>query len=116
MGVMVPAPSTAVVSGIQRNRKDGIQSGFFQLGDCRAVTDVDLTGDQIRQIASHSHFSVKSRRAIVARDRPASYGIGRMFEIYREVSGGREQVRVFTSIRDAEEWLGLRKNSKAHSS
>jgi hypothetical protein len=81
---------------------------FDQLGDCRDVTESRLTADQIRQFVMHATFSRTSRRAIVSRKSSAAFGVGRMFEIHREASGG-EEVRVFRDIEQAEEWLGLRK-------
>ena len=85
------------------------QPDFDQLYDLREVTSIAATVEQIREISSHSPFSSKSRRAIVA-TRDAVYGMARMFALQHETTG-LEEIRVFRSIEEAQEWLGLNADS-----
>jgi hypothetical protein len=79
---------------------------FFQLYDLREVSRIDIAANQIRDLASYSPFGRQARRAIVA-PHSAVYGLARMFATQREAGGGREQIRVFRSLAEASEWLGL---------
>jgi hypothetical protein len=78
-----------------------------QLLDFLGVTNYDaVTADGVRDVAQRHLYGPHSRRAIAAPD-PASFGLARMFQTYRDMAGGEEQIRVFRSLRDAWEWLGL---------
>ena len=83
------------------------EPGLNQLADFSDVTELYLTGDQIREFAAtYSDFSAGSRRALVV-PRPAHYGLARMFEAYRRIKGGQEEIRSFRSVEAARAWLGL---------
>jgi hypothetical protein len=77
------------------------------LVDLSDATSEALTTDDIQSLARTSKFSDGSRRAFVASN-PATFGLARMFESYRAISDGRELTATFTSVADAEAWLGLR--------
>ena len=82
------------------------QSDFSQLYDLREAVSLAMTADEIRELASYSHFGANSRRAIVA-PKIAAFGTVRMFAIQREASGGQDEVRAFRSLAEANDWLGL---------
>jgi hypothetical protein len=80
---------------------------LFQLIDFLAVTDGKaLSTNGVRSIAHRHLFGPRSRRAIVAADL-AIYGMARMFETYRGIAGGEEQICVFKNLKDAWAWLGI---------
>ena len=58
---------------------------FNQIVDLRAVTAFDMTSDQARTLAQRMIFSSTSKRAFVAAS-PAVFGVGRMWEIFTEMS------------------------------
>jgi hypothetical protein len=80
------------------------QSDFYQIYDVRSVTRTTLTASQIGELARAKIFSPSSRRAVVA---PGSetYGLARMIQTYRELNHGKEQIKLFRTIEDAEAWL-----------
>ena len=73
--------------------------------DCRAITKMDLSHDQIKGLAGRSIFSTRSRRAFVVASE-LQYGLTRMFAAYREIKAGQE-VMVFDNPSPALAWLGL---------
>jgi hypothetical protein len=79
---------------------------YNQLIDGRAVTALDLSVDEAREIASTSPFSSPARRAIVATDLTI-LSIARLAEAYSGPARGREEVRVFHDYSAALEWLGI---------
>jgi len=80
---------------------------FSQLLDFVGVTSHGgLTASGIRAIAQRHLYGPHSRRAIATPD-ATGYGLARMFETYRDIAGGEEQIRVFTSLDDAWKWLGM---------
>lgn len=80
--------------------------GFNQLVDLRAVTSFDMTGGQTSALARRTIFSATSKRAFVAAD-PAVFGMGRMWEIFTEMSDNPSQIRVFKDLSSALKWLDL---------
>jgi len=83
------------------------QSDFNQIVDLRAATTVDLTVDQARELASRNIFSPTSRRAFIATT-PAVFGMGRMWESYTEIAQKTSQIRIFSNLLSAIDWLGLK--------
>jgi hypothetical protein len=77
---------------------------FFQIYDVREVTRAPLTAAEVAELAKAPVFAATSRRACVTTN-GETYGILRMFQIFRELSAGKEQIRLFRSIDDAEAWL-----------
>jgi hypothetical protein len=51
-------------------------------------------------------FSATSKRAFVAAN-PAVFGMGRMWEIFTEMSDNPSQIRVFCDLLSALKWLNL---------
>ena len=77
---------------------------FCQLYDGRDVTRLALTASQVGELARATLFGPGSRRAFVAPTRE-TYGVVRLFKIYREINAGREKIDLFRSIEEAEAWL-----------
>ncbi len=80
------------------------QPSFHQLIDLTAVTRVELSGHDIEDLASRPVFSASSRRAWLV-PRPEIFGLVRMFQTYRELHGGGEQIRIFSGREEALGWL-----------
>lgn len=79
---------------------------FHQLFDCRAIGRVEITAEELRLLARPHIFAEESRRAVVyAPDRPVIRGLVRMFEAFRDSSGGRERIRAFEDLAEAMAWL-----------
>jgi hypothetical protein len=79
---------------------------FNQIVDLRPVTGFDMTSDQARLLARRMIFSLTSKRAFVAAS-PAVFGVGRMWEIFTEMSDNPSQIRVFYDLPSALKWLDL---------
>jgi len=79
---------------------------FNQIVDLRSVTGFDMTSDQARLLARRMIFSLTSKRAFVAAS-PAVFGVGRMWEIFSEMSDNPSQIRVFYDLPSALKWLDL---------
>jgi hypothetical protein len=47
-----------------------------------------------------------ARRAIVLSNTP-DFGLARMFQIYRGLAGGHEEIQIFQQMDAAIKWLGL---------
>jgi hypothetical protein len=83
----------------------GFRPDFFQLYDGREVTKLALTASEVGQLAIDAVFGSTSRRAFVTPTQE-TYGLMRLYQIYRAVNAGKEQIRLFRTIEDAEAWLG----------
>ena len=77
---------------------------FDQLVDGTAVTQIDLTTENVRAIARQRLFAAGSRQAF-ATSSEFAYGMARMFELYRDSAGTGRLVRVFNGLEAAQEWL-----------
>ena len=82
-------------------------SYFNQIVDLRTATTVYLTVDQARELASRNIFSPTSLRAFIATT-PAVFGMGRMWESYTEIAQKTSQIRIFSNLLSAIDWLGLK--------
>ena len=90
----------------QTKTDPGFDPDFNQIVDLRSVTDFDMTSEQARMLARRMIFSLKSKRAFVAAS-PAVYGVGRMWEIFSELSDHPSEIRVFYDLPSALKWLNL---------
>jgi len=79
---------------------------FNQVVDLRAVSGFDMTSEQARLLARRMIFSPTSKRAFVAAS-PAVFGVGRMWELFTELSENPSQIRVFYDLPSALKWLNL---------
>jgi len=77
--------------------------GYTELADLRQITAVEMTMDQIVEIAVLRVFAKTSRRAIVASN-PLYFGMARMYESHHEASSGGN-VRVFSDLAEAILWI-----------
>ncbi len=76
---------------------------FSQLIDFTKVTKIELTHDQIYELAKRTVFGRGSMRAFVAGN-PIQYGLSRMFQSYRKMFG-TETIHIFTDPGEATQWL-----------
>lgn len=76
---------------------------FDRLADCRGLTRMDVSAQDVKQLADGPAPRSDTRLAIVA-DTAAAYGLARMYQMHRE---GKEAVEVFRDLDDAQAWLGL---------
>jgi len=77
---------------------------FDQLVDCRS-SQLVLSSDQVRDLASQSVFSDRSKRAFVVSSN-FQFGLSRMWANYREVKAG-QAIMVFREMSEALAWLRL---------
>ena len=77
---------------------------FDQIYDGRDVTRVAITASETGILARDAVFSAKSRRAFVA-PRTDTYSFARTFQLYRQINAGKENIRLFRTVEDAEAWL-----------
>lgn len=77
---------------------------FSQLADGREVTRVIVAASEVGELAGDGIFGPRSRRAFVA-PRGDTFDLTRMYQIYRQVNGGAEQIRQFRTMEEAEAWL-----------
>ena len=80
-----------------------VDPAFSQLVDCRQVTELKCSAEEVRQIATTDIFSAQSRRAFLVTD-DLLYGLARMYEIHRELRG-EGGIRVFRNVDEAMEWV-----------
>jgi len=76
---------------------------FSQIADFRSVTGIEISADEIRQIAQSSVFSPHSRRALIMPN-DSVYRLGRMYEILRGFQG-EQGIRVVRSLEEALDWV-----------
>jgi hypothetical protein len=79
--------------------------GLNQLFDFRTATTIDLSGEEIEQLAVRDVFSKQSKRAFVVSSN-LQFGMARMFALYRDTRG-ETGVQVFRELPEALAWLGL---------
>lgn len=92
------------VSHMERLSKDpDFDPGFSQIADFTQVTRVELSSDEIRQLAQRGIFSADSRRAFIAPNE-AIFGIGRMFETLRGFEG-EKGIRIVRTLEEALDWV-----------
>jgi len=77
---------------------------FYQLLDFTAVTSVEADANEVQRLAARRVFSDRARRAFVATN-TLQVGLIRMFETYRELAGGTEQMEIFSDRGEAMRWL-----------
>jgi len=80
------------------------RSDFLQVIDLSAVSEAQMDGHDVRAMAHAPLFSSGAKRAVIAPD-PVVFGLSRMFETFRDISGGTEQIRVFKDRNEAMLWL-----------
>ena len=91
----------------QLSKDPDFSPSFDQLLDATAVTAVDMSAQEIRELTRRYIFSPQSRRAFVA-SQPVVFGIGRMMQSYLEVAKPGAlpgNVNVFYDLNSALKWL-----------
>ena len=85
-------------------RDPSFEPTLNQLADFTSVTRVSVTSEDVRLLAVRNFFAPQSRRCLVA---PTSeiFGLARMFQLFREVNGAPEQMRIFRNREEAMLWL-----------
>ena len=81
-----------------------VDPSFAEIADFTEVTKLDLSGDDVRQIARKSVFSLSSRRAFVVPENSAIFELVRMYEILRELEG-ETGIRIFHTLDEALNWV-----------
>ena len=79
---------------------------FSHLVDARTVETIEMNGFTVKEFAQEQVLAGSARRAIVI-SRTHDVGLARMFQIYRELAGGKEAIEIFTDMQSARQWLGL---------
>jgi hypothetical protein len=82
----------------------GFRPDHSLLIDLTNAVATALTSADVQDLARTSKFARGARGAFVAPD-PATFGLTRMFQTYREISGGQEVTAIFRNTVDAERWL-----------
>jgi hypothetical protein len=85
-------------------RDTDFQPSYAQLVDLRSGQMSNLSTADVRSLSSSTIFNPGVKRAIVAPN-DLEFGMARMFGVFVERFG--QQVRVFRSIEEACEWLGV---------
>jgi len=76
---------------------------FSQVLDFTQINLVEVSPEDVRQLAQRNIFSPRSRRAFVVKD-DLQFGLARMFEIHRELKG-EMGIRVFRTFDEAMDWI-----------
>ena len=76
---------------------------FCQLWNLTLVTEAQVKAADIEMMARRDVFSPASRRAIVVA-KEDHYGLARMFQIHRELSG-EHGIRIFRNLDDGLDWI-----------
>jgi len=77
---------------------------FAEILDLTEVIKMELSDDDMRELAQKSPFSPHSRRAIVVPDNKRVEGFARMYQVLREVQG-ETGIRIFRSLDEALRWV-----------
>ncbi len=76
---------------------------FSQSADFTHITRINLSGDDVRQLAQTGIFAEHSHRAFIVPDE-VTFGLGRMYEILRGLEG-EKGIRVFRTLEEALDWV-----------
>jgi hypothetical protein len=80
------------------------RSDLNQMADFREVTALEISTDDMKELAAKTPFGAGSRRAIVVNSQLA-YGLSK---IYRSmVEGESTEIKVFKDYSQACQWLGI---------
>jgi len=82
---------------------------FNQFLDLHEVTDIAISADEIREIATQTVFAPGSHRAFLATS-GLKFGISRMYETYRRIHG-EDGIRIFTDVKEARSWASVPEES-----
>ncbi len=83
----------------------GFDPTYAELLDGREIDRVEMSAEELSELAARSLFQPDARRAFVSH-KPSVFGLFRMYEAYR-VSAGDTAIGVFPRIDEALDWLGV---------
>jgi hypothetical protein len=96
-----------ILGHMDRLSKDpDFDPNFSQVSDFTQITVLGIGPEDVRQLAQRNIFSPRSRRAFVVKNN-LQFGLARMFEIHRELSG-ETGIRVFRTFDEAMDWVLVR--------
>ena len=96
-----------ILGHMDRLSKDpDFDPNFSQVSDFTQITVLEIGPEDVRQLAQRNVFSPRSRRAFVVKD-DLQFGLARMFEIHRDLSG-ETGIRVFRTFDEAMDWILVR--------
>jgi hypothetical protein len=75
------------------------------IADLSTIEKVDITGNFVRSIAWMPLLVPSGKQSVIVAPRAEVYGLGRMFQLYREAKSSN--VKVVHSFKEAETLLGL---------
>ena len=84
------------------------QAGFCELWDARGITELVVTLEEVRRVAAieQDHLAeIGTGRVAIVVARELDYFLGRLYIAF--VRGTQRPVRLFRSIDEAQQWLGL---------
>jgi len=84
----------------------GFNPGFYQLIDFTEVEKLAISTDDLRRLAKKTIFLPRVRRAMLVKG-SMLYGVARMLASFRELAGGKEEVKIFQDRKEAMDWLGV---------
>jgi len=85
----------------------GYDPTLVEINDARAIEGTAVTRValmEIIEIVEEQGIDLSGTRRVMVATRDAAYGLGRMYQSYRE---GAENFAVFRNMEEAERWLGL---------
>jgi hypothetical protein len=91
---------------LELSRDPAFDPSFDAIIDLREGDLSALQSSDITSLASTTTLASQSRRVFVA-DTADKFGLMRMYETRRELSGGDERIRIVATLDQALEWLGL---------
>ena len=109
-GVGVIGPDEIVANREALLSDPDFDRSFDALVDFTQVPETSLNSDALRTLSREPLFSRASRIAVVTTLPSANmtlFGMARLYETYREVSNMGDHLRVFRTLEDAREWLGV---------
>jgi hypothetical protein len=96
-----------ILGHMDRLSKDpDFDPNFSQVSDFTQITVLEIGPEDVRQLAQRNVFSPRSRRAFIVKD-DLQFGLARMFEIHRDLSG-ETGIRVFRTFDEAMDWILVR--------
>ncbi len=81
-----------------------IDPSYSQLFDLRDVTEIPVSSDEMKTIATYRVFDKESRSAVVA-EADLIYAMSRMYELFS--GADPDKIMVFRDMAEARRWLGL---------
>jgi hypothetical protein len=85
------------------SKEPDFDPSFSQLVDLTQVTNLEFSSVDVRRLAQKSSFSPTSRRAVLVGS-DIVYGLSRMYEAFRSISG-EKGIRIFRDLNEALEWV-----------